>query len=63
MEGARRDRTALLGREREMAAIDRLLADARVGASGCLVLRGEPGIGKTALLDYARVQASGMRVL
>ncbi len=53
----------LLGREREMAKIDRLLADARVGASGCLVVRGEAGIGKTALLDHAQANARGMQVL
>ncbi|KJK57447.1 AAA family ATPase [Saccharothrix sp. ST-888] len=43
----------LYGRAEEQAAIDRLLDEARVGRSGVLVLRGEPGIGKSALLDYA----------
>ena len=43
----------LLGRELECAAIGRLLEEARNGASGGLLLRGEPGIGKTALVDYA----------
>ena len=38
----------LLGRDPECAAIDRLLDDARAGAGGALVVRGEPGIGKTA---------------
>ncbi|MCP2300226.1 regulatory protein, luxR family [Nocardia amikacinitolerans] len=46
----------LHGREAEQARIDRLLADARAGRSGVLVLRGEAGIGKTALLDYAAAQ-------
>ncbi|WP_040795465.1 ATP-binding protein [Nocardia higoensis] len=46
----------LYGRESEQARIDRLLADARAGRSGVLVLRGEPGVGKTALLDYAAAQ-------
>ncbi|MEV6393095.1 helix-turn-helix transcriptional regulator [Nocardia xishanensis] len=46
----------LHGREAEQARIDRLLADAREGRSGVLVLRGEAGIGKTALLDYAAAQ-------
>ncbi|MFI2561752.1 AAA family ATPase [Nocardia farcinica] len=46
----------LYGRQAEQARIDRLLADARAGRSGALVLRGEPGIGKTALLDYAAAQ-------
>ena len=43
----------LLGREVECQALDLLLADARDGQSGVLALVGEPGIGKTALLDYA----------
>jgi DNA-binding CsgD family transcriptional regulator/tetratricopeptide (TPR) repeat protein len=53
----------LLGRESECAAIDGLLDGARDSRSGCLVLRGEPGIGKSALLDYAVRHAEGMRVL
>jgi hypothetical protein len=47
-------RLALLyGRAAEQSVIGRLVADAREGRGGALVLRGEPGIGKTALLDYA----------
>ena len=53
----------LLGREHECAAIDRLLADAQAGAAGALVVRGEPGIGKSALLSYARQHAPLMLVL
>jgi DNA-binding CsgD family transcriptional regulator len=53
----------LLGRELETARIDRLLDEAREGRSGVLVLSGEPGIGKTALLDHAAGQAEGMTVL
>jgi DNA-binding CsgD family transcriptional regulator len=53
----------LLGREAECAAIDRVLDTTRGGASGALVLRGEPGIGKTALIDYAVAAASDMRIL
>jgi DNA-binding CsgD family transcriptional regulator len=53
----------LLGRESECAVIDRLLHDARAGAGGALVVRGEPGIGKSALLDYARQRAAPMAVL
>lgn len=45
--------TALLGRAAELARIDAVLAAARAGRSGALVLRGEAGIGKTALLDHA----------
>jgi len=53
----------LLGRELECAAIGRLLDEARDGASGGLLLRGEPGIGKTALVGYAVEQATGMLVV
>jgi predicted ATPase len=53
----------LLGRERECAAIDRVLAGAHGGSSATLVLRGEAGIGKSALLAYARQQAASMTVL
>jgi DNA-binding CsgD family transcriptional regulator/tetratricopeptide (TPR) repeat protein len=41
----------LHGRQSEIEAITRLLDSARDGVSGALVIRGEPGIGKTALLD------------
>jgi hypothetical protein len=47
----------LFGRDAECAAIDRLLADARAGAGGALVIQGEAGTGKSALLDYARTTA------
>lgn len=53
----------LLGRAEERATIDRLLADARAGRSGVLVLRGEPGVGKTTLLRYAADSAETMTVL
>jgi class 3 adenylate cyclase/tetratricopeptide (TPR) repeat protein len=53
----------LLGRQRELFAIDQALAAARLGKSARLVIRGEPGIGKTALLEYAVEQAVSMRVL
>lgn len=46
----------LHGREAEQATIDDLLTGARAGRSGALVLRGEAGIGKSALLDYAAAQ-------
>ncbi len=52
----------LAGRRAEGARLDRLLADARAGQSAVLVLRGEPGIGKTALLGYAAERAAGLRV-
>src|SRR2546423_13333225 len=53
----------LLGREEERLALDRLLDEAQAGRSGVLALVGEPGIGKTALLDYAAERAGPMRVL
>jgi DNA-binding CsgD family transcriptional regulator len=53
----------LVGRETETAALDRLLAAARDGRSGALLLRGEAGIGKTALLEHAAASAGDFRVL
>ena len=48
----------LLGRERERAALDRLVESARDGYGGALVVHGEPGVGKTALLDDAVEKAT-----
>lgn len=53
----------LVGRERERADIQRVLQRARSGVSATLALVGEPGIGKTALLDHAAERARGMRLL
>jgi DNA-binding CsgD family transcriptional regulator len=53
----------LLGREAERRQIEFALARARAGTSSTLVLVGEPGIGKTALLDFGAAQAAGMEVL
>ena len=53
----------LLGRAAECGRIDTLVARAREGASGVLVLRGEPGIGKTALLEHAAAAAGAATVL
>ena len=50
------------GRSGECARLDRLLEDVRTGPSAVLLIRGEAGIGKTALLRYAVQQASGFRV-
>ena len=52
----------LHGRSAETACIDEMLAAARDGRSSALVIRGEAGVGKTALLDYTAA-AAGMRVL
>src|ERR1700742_1490992 len=53
----------LRGRRNERALLDELIATARAGRSGTLVLRGEAGIGKTALLEYAGESAPDFRVL
>jgi DNA-binding CsgD family transcriptional regulator len=52
--------TVLYGRDAEQAVVDRLIADARDGRSSALVIRGEAGIGKTALLDYATSRANSL---
>src|SRR5829696_6310722 len=53
----------LFGREHESARIDEVIDAARRRRSGALVVRGEAGIGKTALMDAAVERAEGMRVL
>lgn len=54
----------LVGRDPELRTIERLIDGARAGAGGALVVVGDPGIGKTALLQQAVERASpGMRVL
>ena len=55
--GPHQDHGGVLGRTRECAQIDRLLAGARRGTSGAVAVLGEPGIGKTALLEYAAERA------
>jgi DNA-binding CsgD family transcriptional regulator len=52
----------LLGRAAEREALGRLLEEARAERSAVLVIRGEAGVGKTALLDYCARQAAGFRV-
>jgi DNA-binding CsgD family transcriptional regulator len=52
----------LRGRRREWEVLDRLLLSVRAGESRVLVVRGEPGAGKTALLDHLSEHASGCRV-
>jgi hypothetical protein len=54
---------ALCGRDRECALLDGLLADIRLGESRSLVLSGDAGIGKTALLEYLIESASDITVL
>ena len=53
----------MLGRQRERAVLDRLLDTARSGHSAVLVVHGDPGIGKTALLEYAMEAAEDFHVV
>jgi AAA ATPase domain len=53
----------LLGREREREVLDRLLDGVRGGRGGVLVVHGEAGVGKTALLEYAVEAAREFRTL
>jgi DNA-binding CsgD family transcriptional regulator len=53
----------LVGRDRELRRVTTLLDEARRGRSGALLVTGEPGVGKTALLEEARSHAADMRVL
>jgi DNA-binding CsgD family transcriptional regulator len=52
----------LIGRDPEQRLIESLLEEARSGASAALLIRGEAGIGKTALLDHA-AESSGFQTL
>ncbi|HEY7050219.1 MAG TPA: AAA family ATPase [Jatrophihabitantaceae bacterium] len=53
----------LRGRGSELRALERLIGEARAGRAGSLVLRGPPGVGKSALLAHAAAAADGMTVL
>ena len=57
------DGASLIGRDHERGQLIELLTSARRGQSAALVIEGEPGVGKTALLDDAVDQAGGMTVL
>ena len=52
----------LVGRNAECRLLEVLLEDGRAGSSRVLVVRGEPGVGKTALLDHAIASASGFQL-
>jgi AAA ATPase domain len=52
----------LLGRQRERAVLERLLDTARDGHGAVLVVHGDPGVGKTALLEYAVETAREFRI-
>ena len=53
----------LLGRSRERATLDGLIAAVRAGGSQALVVRGDPGVGKSALLEYVAERATGCRIV
>src|SRR5215468_10452784 len=53
----------LLGRQRERQALDSLMEDLRSGRGWALVVRGEAGVGKSALLEYLTGAAAGMRLV
>src|SRR6476659_6413012 len=55
--------TGLTGRDGERAVLDQLVNAVRAGESRVLVVRGDPGVGKTVLLHYLAGQAHGCRVV
>ena len=55
--------SALTDRRAECGVLDELINAVRAGGSRVLVVRGEPGVGKSALLDYLAGQAAGCRVV
>lgn len=63
MVQTRNSTVRLYGRDAELEAVATVLETARGGGSAAMVLRGEPGIGKSALLDHAAAAADGLRVL
>src|SRR6478736_997090 len=56
-------RAQLLGRQREREVLGRLLNAAQGGDGGALMVHGEPGVGKTALLDWTVGEGRSFRVL
>ncbi|MFI6579639.1 ATP-binding protein [Embleya sp. NPDC050493] len=56
-------RRALRGRHGECGALNHMIADAKAGRSQVLVLRGEAGVGKSALVEYLVESATGCQVL
>ncbi|MFE6871181.1 AAA family ATPase [Kitasatospora sp. NPDC057692] len=56
-------RSGLRGRRTECGALDQVIGEAREGRGQVLVLRGEPGVGKSALVEYLLERADGCRVL
>jgi DNA-binding CsgD family transcriptional regulator len=62
MQARSKPAPALLGRQREREALDGLIEDLRSGRGWALVVRGEAGVGKSALLEYA-AGAADVRVV
>jgi DNA-binding CsgD family transcriptional regulator len=62
MADANRSSSGLLDRENEREVLERLVAGVRAGESRVLVLRGEAGVGKTALLRHLAGAANGFRI-
>jgi len=60
--GIRGSAAGLTDRLRERGVLDRFVVGVRAGEGRALVVRGEPGVGKTVLLDYLAGRASGCRV-
>ena len=61
-DSARSSRTRLKDRRHECDALGRLIEAVQTGQSRALMVRGDPGVGKTVLLDYLAGQARGCRV-
>src|SRR5580693_10569653 len=55
--------SGLMDRKAECGVLDQLINAVQAGGSRVLVVRGEPGVGKSALLDYLAGQAAGCRVV
>src|SRR5437899_4410525 len=55
-------RPDLVGRRRECELLEKLLESARAGRGAVLVVHGEPGVGKTALLDYVVQKGDSFRI-
>jgi DNA-binding CsgD family transcriptional regulator len=53
----------LVGRDDDLAQVEQLVDGLRAGSGGCLLLVGEPGSGKTALVRHAQARADGLTVL
>jgi predicted ATP-dependent serine protease len=61
--GARSPGPGLIDRNTERIVLDQFIAGVRASEGQALVVRGDPGVGKTTLLDYLAGQAAGCRVV